>query len=104
MSEIEIKCVQCGTQTREASHITLITTVEGREIVITRLTGTRCPTCGEEYVDATSSEKVEELIKKFRKPNVIFKRKITTSGRRRVIGYLKRSTELLEKKKLRYLA
>lgn len=86
MSEMEIKCVQCGTQTKEASDITLITAVGGREIVITGLTGTRCPACGEEYVDARSAEKVEEIAKKFRKPAVVFKRKITTSGGRRVIG------------------
>jgi YgiT-type zinc finger domain-containing protein len=98
MSETEIKCVQCGTQTREASDITLITSVEGREIVITRLTGARCPICGEEYVDAASCEKVEELIKKFRKPNVIFKRKITTSGGRRVIGIPEEIDRTLGKK------
>jgi len=86
MSEIEIKCLVCRTQTKEANDIALTTTVEGREIVITRLTGSRCPTCGEEYLDSDSSEKVEELIKKFRKPKVIFKRKITKSGGRRVIG------------------
>lgn len=98
MNEMEIKCVQCGTQTREATDITLITTVEGREIVITRLTGTRCPTCGEEFVDAASCEKVEDLIKKFRKPNVIFKRKITISGGRRVIGIPEEIDRALGKK------
>jgi len=86
MKEIEIKCVQCGTKTKEAEDITFTATVEGREVVITRLTGTRCPTCGEEYLGADSLEKVEETIKKFRKPAVVFKRKISTSGGRRVIG------------------
>lgn len=61
---------------------TLITAVEGREVVITGLTGRRCPTCGEEYADAESAEKVEGIGKKFRKPAVVFKRKITKSGGR----------------------
>ncbi|NJD75677.1 MAG: YgiT-type zinc finger protein [Candidatus Methanoperedens sp.] len=71
MSKREIKCVQCGSQVKKATDITLITAVEGREVVVTGLTGTRCPTCGEEYADAESAEKVEEVIKKFRKPTVI---------------------------------
>ncbi|VVB87672.1 Antitoxin component of bacterial toxin-antitoxin system, MqsA [uncultured archaeon] len=86
MNEIEINCIQCGTKTREVDNITFTATVEGREIVITRLTGTRCPTCGEEYLGADSLDKVEEITKKFRKPKVVFKRKITTSGGRRVLG------------------
>lgn len=98
MSEKDIKCVQCGSPTKETSDITLITTVEGREIVITRLTGTRCPACGEEYVDAESAEKVEELIKKFRKPAVVFKRKITKSGGRRVLGIPEEIDRALGKK------
>jgi len=98
MSDIEIRCIVCGTQTKEAKDITITTTVEGREIVITGLTGSRCPTCGEEYLDADSSEKVEELIKKFRKPAVVFKRKITTSGGRRVIGIPEEIDRALGKK------
>ncbi len=94
----EIKCVECGTQTKEAKDITLTTTVDGRELVITRLTGSRCPLCGEEYVDAESAEKVEELSKKFRNPSVVFKRKITTSGGRRVIGIPEEIDRALGKK------
>ncbi|PWB50051.1 MAG: hypothetical protein C3F06_13190 [Candidatus Methanoperedenaceae archaeon] len=86
MSEIEIKCLLCGTKTREVDDINFTATIEGREVVITRLTGTRCQNCGEEYLGADSLDKVEEVTKKFRKPVVVFKRKITTSGGRRVIG------------------
>ena len=98
MSIREIKCVQCGSQTKETTDITLITAVEGREVVITGLTGTRCPTCGEEYADAESAEKVEEVIKKFRKPAVVFKRKITKSGGRRVLGIPEEIDRALGKK------
>jgi len=80
MSEIEIKCLLCGTKTREVDDISFTATIEGREVVITRLTGTRCQNCGEEYLDADSLDKVEEITKKFRKPAVVFKRKITVSG------------------------
>ncbi len=86
MKEIEISCVLCGTKTKKADNITFTATIEGREIVITNLTGTRCPNCGEEYLGADSLDKVEEATKKFRKPHVVFKRKITLSGGRRVIG------------------
>lgn len=95
---MNIKCVQCGTQTKKADDITLTSTVEGREIVITRLTGSRCPVCGEEYLHAESIEKVEELTKKFRKPAVVFKRKITISGGRRVIGIPEEIDRALGKK------
>jgi YgiT-type zinc finger domain-containing protein len=98
MSEIEIRCAACGTWTKEAKDITFIATVEAREIVITRLTGSRCQTCGEEYLDAESSEKVEEIVKKFRKPAVVFKRKITISGGRRVIGIPEEIDRALGKK------
>lgn len=98
MSKKEIKCVQCGSLTKEAADITLITATEGREIVITRLTGMRCPTCGEEYIDAESAEKVEDIIKKFRKPIVVFKRKITKSGGRRVLGIPEEIDRALGKK------
>ena len=33
MKEIEIKCVQCGTKTKEVGDITFTATVEGREVV-----------------------------------------------------------------------
>lgn len=98
MSEIEIKCAMCGTKTKEVKDITFTATVEGREIVITGLKGSRCPTCGEEYLDADSSEKVEEITKRFRKPAVVFKRKITVSGGRRVIGIPEEIDRALGKK------
>ncbi len=98
MSKKEIKCVQCASQTIKATDITLITAVGGREVVITGLTGTRCPTCGEEYADGESAEKVEEIVKKFRKPAVVFKRKITKSGGRRVLGIPEEIDRALGKK------
>ena len=94
----EIKCVECGERTKEAKDITINITVEGRGMVITGLTGFRCPTCGEEYLDADSAEKVEEISKKFRKPTVVFKRKITKSGGRRVIGIPEEIDKALGKK------
>jgi YgiT-type zinc finger domain-containing protein len=99
MNEILIKCVECGTKTEESRDITLTITVEGREIVITGLSGSRCPNCSEEYLDAVSIEKVEELIRKFRKPTVVFKRKITKSGGRRVIGIPEEIDRALGEKK-----
>lgn len=98
MKEIEIKCVQCGTKTKEVDDITFMATVEGREVVVTRLTGTRCPTCSEEYLGAESIKKVEDIVKKFRKPAVVFKRKITKSGGRRVLGIPEEIDRALGKK------
>lgn len=98
MSEMRIKCVVCGTQTEEAKDITLTSTVQGREIVITRLTGTRCTNCGEQYVDAESSKRALEIAGKFRKPAIVFKRKITVSGGRRVLGIPEEIDRALGKK------
>ena len=94
----EIKCVQCGARTIEASDITLITAVDKREVVITGLKGSRCPVCREEYLSAESAERAEQLLKKFQKPAVVFKRKITTSGGRRVIGIPEEIDRVLGKK------
>jgi len=98
MSEIEIKCTECAAQTKEARDIILTTTVDGREVVITGLTGSRCSVCGEEYLDADSSEKAFEIANKFRKPAIIFKRKVTISGGRRVIGIPEEIDRALGKK------
>lgn len=62
----EIKCTVCGTQTVEVKDITITSTIQGREIVITGLTGTRCPNCLEQYVDAESSRRAVEIANKFR--------------------------------------
>ncbi|VVB90478.1 Antitoxin component of bacterial toxin-antitoxin system, MqsA [uncultured archaeon] len=94
----EIKCIVCGTQTVEVRDITITSTVQGREIVITGLTGTRCPNCLEQYVDAESSRRALEIANKFRKPAIIFKRKITTSGGRRVLGIPEEIDRALGKK------
>jgi hypothetical protein len=45
-----------------------------------------------------SLNKVEDIVKKFKKPNVIFKRKITISGGRRVIGIPEEIDRALGKK------
>ncbi len=44
----------CASKTEEAKNLIITSTVQGREIVITGLTGTRYPECGEQYVDAES--------------------------------------------------
>lgn len=75
-------------------------TVEGRDVVVTRLTGTRCPTCGEEYLGAESVKKVEDIVKKFRKPAIVFKCKITKSGGRRVLGIPEEIGRALGKKRM----
>lgn len=43
MKKIDIKCVVCASKTEEAMDLVITSTVQGREIVITGLTGTRCP-------------------------------------------------------------
>jgi YgiT-type zinc finger domain-containing protein len=98
MSKIYLKCVMCAVQTEEARDIVITSTVQGREIVITGLTGTRCPECGEQYVDAKSSRKALEIAKKFRKPAIVFKRRVTVSGGRRVIGIPEEIDRALGKK------
>lgn len=98
MNETKIKCVVCGTQTEEVKDITLTSTVQGRELIITGLTGTRCPNCGEQYVDAESSKRALDIASKFRKPAIVFKRKITTSGGRRVLGIPEEIDRALGKK------
>lgn len=98
MVETEIKCVQCGTKTSVVDDINFMATVEGREVIVTRLTGTRCPTCKEEYLGAESIKKVEDIVIKFRKPAIIFKRKVTVSGGRRVIGIPEEIDRALGKK------
>lgn len=86
MNKIEIKCVVCASKTEEVKDLVITSTVQGREIIITGLTGTRCPECDEQYVDAESSKKALNIANKFRKPAIVFKRKVTISGGRRVIG------------------
>ncbi len=98
MSKINIKCVMCATQTKDAKDLVIFSTVQGREIVITGLTGTRCPECGEQYVDAMSGKKALKIASKFRKPAIVFKRKVTVSGGRRVIGIPEEIDRALGKK------
>ncbi|CAG0993465.1 hypothetical protein METP3_02796 [Methanosarcinales archaeon] len=98
MTKTDIKCVVCAAQTEEAKDLVITSTVQGREIVIIGLTGTRCPECGEQYVDAKSSRKALEIANKFRKPAIVFKRKVTVSGGRRVIGIPEEIDRALGKK------
>ncbi len=77
MNKIEIKCVVCTLKTEEAKDLVITSTVRGREIVIIGLTGTCCPECGEQYVDAESSRKALKIANKFRKPAIVFKRKVS---------------------------
>jgi len=94
----EIKCVMCAAQTEEANDIVITPTIHGREIVITGLTGTRCTECGEQYIDAKSSKRALDIANKFRKPAIVFKRKVTVSGGRRVIGIPEELDRALGKK------
>ncbi len=98
MKKIDIKCIVCASKTEEAKDLVITSTVQGREIVITGLTGKRCLECGEQYVDAESSRKALKIANKFRKPAIVFKRKVTVSGGRRVIGIPKEIDRALEKK------
>lgn len=98
MSNPEINCVVCGAKTEKAMDISVFSTIQGREIIITGLSGTRCPECQEQYLDAESSKKALETANKFRKPAIVFKRKITTSGGRRVIGIPEEIDRALGKK------
>lgn len=98
MNKIENNCVVCASKTEEANDLVITSTVQGREIVITGLTGTRCPECGEQYVDAESSRRALNIANKFRKPAIVFKRKVTVSGGRRVIGIPEEIDRALGKK------
>jgi len=98
MNKREIKCVMCGAKTEDVKDIVITSTIQGSEIVITGLTGTRCPECKEQYVDAESSRKALEIANKFRKPAIVFKRKVTVSGGRRVIGIPEEIDRALGKK------
>ena len=98
MSKLDLKCVMCAVQTEEVKDLIITSTGQGREIVITGLTGTHCPECGEQYVDAKSSRKAMEIVKKFRKPAIVFKRRVTLSGGRRVIGIPEEIDRALGKK------
>ncbi len=98
MTEMNIKCIVCAAQTEEAKDLVITSTVQGREIVIAGLTGNRCPKCGEQYIDAESSKRALELANKFRKPAIVFKRKVTVSGGRRVIGIPEEIDRALGKK------
>lgn len=57
-----------------------------------------CPECGEQYVDAESSRKALKIANNFRKPAIVFKRKVTVSGGRRVIGIPEEIDRALGKK------
>ncbi len=98
MRKIDTKCVICASKTEEAKDLIITSTVQGREIVIIGLTGTHCPECGEQYVDAESSRRTLKIANKFRKPAIVFKRKVTVSGGRRVIGIPEEIDRALGKK------
>jgi len=51
-----------------------------------------------QYVDAESSRKVLKIAANFRKPVIVFKRKVTVSGGRRVIGIPEEIDRALGKK------
>ncbi len=98
MNKIEIKCVVCASKTEEVTDLIITSTIQGREIVITGLSGTRCPECGEQYLDAESSRRALKIANKFRKPAIVFRRKVTVSGGRRVIGIPEEIDRALGKK------
>jgi len=98
MNKIDNKCVVCAAKTEGANDLVITSTVQGREIVITGLTGTRCSECGEQYIDAESTRRALKIANKFRKPAIVFKRKVTVSGGRRVIGIPEEIDRALGKK------
>jgi len=67
---------------------------DDKDILITNLNGYRCSECGVEYYSSKAVEKVQDIIKTLKKtPKVCFTRKLTSSGKRWVIGI---PTEIME--------
>lgn len=89
------QCVVCGAKLEASKHLEFRTTFNGREIIITNLSGSMCPECDEKYYDADASDKIDEVLVKYRQPVIKFKRKITESGERKVIGIPKELEEAL---------
>lgn len=66
MSEIRrdtVNCIKCGTETEKVHNITINPKFMGEEIIITGLTGRRCPKCKEQYVDSSSSKRAITIVK-----------------------------------------
>lgn len=91
-----MKCLVCEGNTRKASDLEFKVSYEGRDIIITNLSGELCPECGESYYDLSASERIDKAMQKYWQPSIKFKRKITTSGERKVIGIPKEVEEALK--------
>ncbi len=79
-------CEICGASVKESMDLTFTAPIEGRTLIIANLSGEICPKCGEAYFDPESDEKIDEIWQKFKQPSIVFERKLTQSGGRRVVG------------------
>jgi len=79
-------CQICGANVDESKDLTFTAPIGGRTLVIANLSGEICPKCGEMYFDPESDEKVDVIWHRFKQPSIVFERKLTQSGGRRVVG------------------
>lgn len=63
---MRFRCVCCGQFVEEVRDIVMEVNIDGMPVVIANLTGERCPSCGEEYLDPASSDLCEMIVKKYR--------------------------------------
>ena len=79
------QCVVCGSKLEHNKNLEFKTSLNGREIIITNLSGAKCPECGELYYDADASNQIDEVLSKYTQPVIKFKRKIIDQDNRKVI-------------------
>lgn len=80
-----LKCVVCGSGLERTKNLEFKTSVGGREIIITNLSGAKCLECDEKYFDADASDQIDEVLNKYNQPVIKFKRKIIEHDDRKVI-------------------
>ncbi len=90
------QCVVCGAKLEVSKNLEFKTSIGGRDIIITNLSGSRCPECDEKYYDADASDKIDEVLEKYTQPVVKFKRKIMESDDKKVIGIPEELEEALQ--------
>lgn len=79
------QCVVCGARLEHSKNLEFKTSVSGREIIITNLSGAKCLECDEKYFDADASDQIDEVMNKYTQPVIKFKRKIIEHDDRKVI-------------------
>ena len=79
------QCVVCGARLEHSKNLEFKTSVSGREIIITNLSGAKCLECDEKYFDADASDQIDEVLSKYTQPVIKFKRKIIEHDDRKVI-------------------